>query len=198
MAALVAKDFTTLIVLLRIQLAMRAAERETRAAVEMIQKSCHVESAQVQGKAIHRLTNEIRMSEKRNEELNNQLEELEAESDRRRMDAAMRNECESAEEMTSELEKKRRKFYDKCDELIEIQSQQAKEVAETENMQLTESSCRSRGNEEWALSCHLISREIASQSLTEDLKIEPSPILKLRLGPFEGLRAMRLGKTRFS
>jgi hypothetical protein len=113
---------------------MRDAERATRAEIEAMHTQFPPERTEGQREVIRTLVNNIRAIERKNAALNHEVEELEAAADRRSLPFERQVECDAIEDMSGQLDGKRHQYYDKCTELIDIRSQQLKEVVTAEDM----------------------------------------------------------------
>jgi predicted nucleic acid-binding Zn-ribbon protein len=116
---------------------MREAERATRAEIEAMPAKCPPERTESQRNVIRSLVNEIRAIDRKNAALNREVEELEAEADRRALPFERQIECDAIAEIAGQLDGKRHRFYDKCTEFIDIRSQQLKDVVTVEDLSST-------------------------------------------------------------
>jgi hypothetical protein len=123
----------TLLISLKAEIeAMKNAENATRAKIEAIRLQFSPAKMQTQRDEIRDLVTMIRTIEKKNAKLNHSAEILEVQREQRELPLEKQIECKAMEDMTGQLQKKRKQFYDKCDESIEIKSQQLVDVTRAE------------------------------------------------------------------
>jgi hypothetical protein len=108
---------------------IRNAEKATRHEIVEFRREFPPERTQAQRDMIREIIRKIRVIEKQNEALNNTVEELEAEADRRDLPVERQIECDRVTSMETELVGKRREFCDRCNELIEIKGKQVVDVS---------------------------------------------------------------------
>jgi hypothetical protein len=113
---------------------MRDAEAKARAEIEAMRTQFPPERTESQRNVIRSLMREIKAIERKNAVANREVDQLEAEADRRSLPFERQIECNAIEEISGQLDGKRHQYYDRCTELIDIRSQQVKDVQTAEDL----------------------------------------------------------------